>query len=253
MPHPGRTGAQGPRPVDLCASPSDRPAPCGPWGRPVDNAVALPTARPHSRASRTQVHRTRQTCVYWKREDRSRFTAGHPKLRLLPTRNSKEAKFYNDAGEGLPFHQGVSNYGFRFVSHRVYSSAVTKIAEPGDILVSVRAPVGRINVTRDKIVLGRGLAAIRSRTEYQSFLFYALKNHFYTENIIGTGAIYAATNKKELEGQVFLKPPATLLQEFEIQARVIDQQIACLTNQNDSLTLARDSLLPRLMNGKIAV
>lgn len=166
---------------------------------------------------------------------------------------SPKSKFYNAAGEGLPFHQGVSNYGFRFVSHRVYSSAVTKIAEPGDILVSVRAPVGRINVTRDKIVLGRGLAAIRSRTEYQSFLFYALKNHFYTENIIGTGAIYAATNKKELEGQVFLKPPATLLQEFEIQARVIDQQIACLTNQNDSLTLARDFLLPRLMNGKIAV
>ena len=166
---------------------------------------------------------------------------------------SPKSQFYNDAGEGLPFHQGVTDYGFRFVSHHTYSSAVTKIAEAGDILVSVRAPVGRINITRDKIVLGRGLAAIRSRTEHQSFLFYALKNHFYAEDIIGTGAIYAATNKRELEGLIFLEPPALLLREFEDQANTIDLQIACLTSQNDNLAQARDLLLPRLMNGEIAV
>ena len=166
---------------------------------------------------------------------------------------SPKSQFYNDVGDGLPFHQGVSDYGFRFVSHRIYSTALTKIAEAGDILVSVRAPVGRINITRDKIVLGRGLAAVRSRTKHQSFLFYALKNHFYAEDIIGTGAIYAATNKKELEGQILLEPPALLLQEFEDQASVIDLQIACLTRQNDNLAQARDLLLPRLMNGEIAV
>ena len=69
---------------------------------------------------------------------------------------SPKSQFYNESGEGIPFHQGVTDYGFRFVSHRVYSTAVTKSAEAGDILVSVRAPVGRINITRDKIVLGRG-------------------------------------------------------------------------------------------------
>ena len=166
---------------------------------------------------------------------------------------SPKSQFYNDTGEGLPFHQGVSDYGFRFVSHRVFSSVVTKIAEAGDILISVRAPVGRINIAPDKIVLGRGLAAIRSRTRHQSFLFYALKDHFYAENLIGTGAIYAATNKKELEGQVFLEPPATRLQEYENQAQAIDQQIACLTNQNENLAQARDLLLPRLMNGEFVV
>ena len=61
---------------------------------------------------------------------------------------SPKSQFYNDTGEGLPFHQGVTDYGFRFVSHRIYSTAVTKIAQAGDILVSVRAPVGRINITR---------------------------------------------------------------------------------------------------------
>ena len=166
---------------------------------------------------------------------------------------SPKSQFYNEAGEGLPFHQGVTDYGFRFVSHRIFSSAVTKIAEAGDILISVRAPVGRINITRDRIVLGRGLAAIRSRTGHRSFLLYAMKNHFYAEDIIGTGAIYAATNKKELERQVFLEPSAVLLQEFEDQASAIDLQIACLTSQNDNLVRARDLLLPRLMNGEVAV
>ena len=166
---------------------------------------------------------------------------------------SPKSQFYNDVGDGLPFHQGVTDYGFRFVSHRIFSSAVTKIAEAGDILISVRAPVGRINITRERIVLGRGLAAIRSRTGHRSFLLYAMKNHFYAEDIIGTGAIYAATNKKELEGQVFLEPSAVLLQEFEDQASAIDLQIACLTSQNDNLVRARDLLLPRLMNGEIAV
>ena len=166
---------------------------------------------------------------------------------------SPKSQFYNDTGEGLPFHQGVTNFGFRFVSHHTYSSAVTKVAEAGDILVSVRAPVGRINITRDTIIVGRGLAAIRSRSSHQSFLFYALKNHFFAENIIGTGAIYAATNKKELEGQILLEPPPLLLRQFEDQANAIDLQIACLTNQNDSLAQARDLLLPRLMNGEISV
>ena len=166
---------------------------------------------------------------------------------------SPKSQFYNEAGDGLPFHQGVTNYGFRFVSHRTYSTAVTKLAEAGDILVSVRAPVGRINITRDKIVLGRGLAAVRSRTEHQSFLLYALKNRFYAEDIIGTGAIYAATNKKELESQTLIEPTKIVLAEFEEQARDIDQNIANLTTQNEKLAQARDLLLPRLMNGEIAV
>lgn len=166
---------------------------------------------------------------------------------------SPKSHFYNENGEGLPFHQGVTDYGFRFVSHRTYTTSITKRAEAGDILVSVRAPVGRINITPDRMVLGRGLAAVRSRSGHQSFMFYALKNHFYAEDMIGTGAIFAATNKKELEHQTILVPSSVLLDEFEQQARVIDRQIACLTAQGAKLTQARDLLLPRLMNGEIAV
>ena len=164
---------------------------------------------------------------------------------------SPKSKFYNDVGEGLPFHQGVTDYGHRFVSHRVFTTAAKRVAEAGDILVSVRAPVGRINVTRDRIVIGRGLAAVRSRQEIQSFVFYALKDHFHAEDIIGTGAIYAATNKRELEGQLFLRPTAWLVREFESQVSALDRQIACLVGQNEILAKARDLLLPRLMNGEV--
>lgn len=167
---------------------------------------------------------------------------------------SPKSQFYNDTGEGLPFHQGVTDYGFRFVSHRTYSTMATRIGEPWDILVSVRAPVGRINITRERIVLGRGLSAIRSKNGLPSYLFYALKNHFYKEDLIGTpGAIYAATNKKELEGQGLISPSLLLAREFEEQAGTIDRQIVCLTAQNEKLIEARDLLLPRLMNGEIAV
>lgn len=110
---------------------------------------------------------------------------------------SPVSKFYNEVGEGLPFHQGVSDFGDRFVSHRIYSTAYNRIAEPGDILCSVRAPVGRLNISIDKIVIGRGLAAVRSQTDNQSFLFYQLRTHFFKEDLIGAGAIFASVTKKD--------------------------------------------------------
>ncbi|MBA8773045.1 restriction endonuclease subunit S, partial [Staphylococcus schleiferi subsp. coagulans] len=63
---------------------------------------------------------------------------------------SPESKHYNTDGDGLPFHQGVSDFGHRFVTHETHTKQATRIAEVGDILCSVRAPVGRLNVTRDK-------------------------------------------------------------------------------------------------------
>ena len=73
---------------------------------------------------------------------------------------------YNTTGQGLPFHQGVTKFGSRFISHETYCTQPNRIAEPGDILCSVRAPVGRLNMTLDKIIIGRGLAAIRNRQGY---------------------------------------------------------------------------------------
>ena len=87
---------------------------------------------------------------------------------------------------------------------------------------------------------------MRSRNKNQSFLFYALKCRFFAEDIIGTGAIYAATNKKELESQTMIEPSKLVLAKFEERAQEIDQQVANLTVQNEKLAQARDLLLPRM-------
>ena len=110
---------------------------------------------------------------------------------------SPKSIHYNETGDGLPFHQGVADFGDRFPSHRMYSVLGARVAVPGDILFSVRAPVGRINITLDRIVIGRGIAAIKSVQDRQIFLFYALKNHFFREDMIGGGTIFSAVTKKE--------------------------------------------------------
>ena len=166
---------------------------------------------------------------------------------------SPKSEFYNDAGDGLPFHQGVTNYGERFVSHKIYSTKITRLAESGDILCSVRAPVGRLNYTLDKIILGRGLCAIFSKFENQSFLFYQLKNYFFKEDIIGSGAIYAAVTKKDMETLELLKPPVNIVRSFEEISRPFDKQIKNLSEQNQKLAEARDFLLPRLITGEVEV
>jgi type I restriction enzyme S subunit len=166
---------------------------------------------------------------------------------------SPKSEYYNSSGEGLPFHQGVTDFGFRFVSHKKFSSAGNRIAEPGDILCSVRAPVGRLNRTVDKIILGRGLASIRSKAGYQSHLYYQLRNHFFQEDIIGGGAIFASVTKKLLSEQGLLTPPENIIKQYEKISAPIDQQILNLTLQNQKLKAARDLLLPKLMNGEIPV
>lgn len=166
---------------------------------------------------------------------------------------SPKSEFYNNTGDGLPFHQGVTNYGERFLEHKMYCIKTTRIAEPKDIICSVRAPVGRLNITLDKIILGRGVSAIRSKTKNQSFLFYQLKNFFFKEDILGSGAIYASVTKKDMENITLLIPPEKLRIDFEDISKSIDDQVINLTRQNIQLKKARDILLPRLMNGEISV
>lgn len=165
---------------------------------------------------------------------------------------SPKSIYYNEEGDGLPFHQGVTNFGDRFPSHRTYCSTPNRIAEAGDILFSVRAPVGRINIANDKIVIGRGLAAIRSKPDQQNLLFYALKNHFFKEDMIGEGSIFSAITKKRLHGVKLLIPSEGTSKEFVDRVRPMDAQIDVLCRTIGALTRARDLLLPRLMNGTIA-
>ena len=166
---------------------------------------------------------------------------------------SPKSEYYNQVGEGLPFHQGVGSYGNRFVSDETYSTSFTRIAEAGSILFSVRAPVGRLNLTKNKVVIGRGLAAINHRREAQSYLFYLLKEKFFRDDIIGNGSIFASISKEELLNQTFLIPIDSLVGQFNGIAGGIDKKIDILSEQIRLLTEARNRLLPKLISGEIEV
>lgn len=166
---------------------------------------------------------------------------------------SPKSEFYNKDKQGLPFHQGVGTYGKRFVVNDIYSTVFTKIAEAGSILFSVRAPVGRLNLTKDKIAIGRGLSAINHKEGFQSYLFYMLNHRFYKDNIVGNGAIFASISKSELFMQKFIVPNLEIASAFNTKVKTIDEKIDYLDKQVNLLSEARDRLLPKLMSGEIEV
>lgn len=166
---------------------------------------------------------------------------------------SPKSEFYNKNNEGLPFHQGVANFGERFVLDDIYTTSFNRTAEVNSILFSVRAPVGRINITKNKIAIGRGLAAINHKESYQSFLFYLLKERFFKDNLLGNGSIFASVSKDELLTQKFMIPSECLVKKYNQITENIDLKIYSLDTQIKMLVEARDRLLPKLMNGELEV
>jgi type I restriction enzyme S subunit len=113
---------------------------------------------------------------------------------------SPEGKFYNAEGKGMAFYQGKKDFGDKFIeAPTTWTTQTTKIAKEGDILMSVRAPVGPVNFATDAVCIGRGLAAIRSSEELnRDFLFYQLW-HLQPEIAGREGAVFASINKAEIE------------------------------------------------------
>ncbi len=166
---------------------------------------------------------------------------------------SPKSEFYNDDGVGLPFHQGVTNFGTLFPDHVKHCTVESRIAESGDTLVSVRAPVGRINVADTRMVIGRGLAAIRNLDECPGFHYRQLRHVFREEDSMGGGTIYKAITKGDLIGIQWLVPPSDLRAAFDSLERPLFSLTANLTRQIRNLRVTRDLLLPKLVSGDLDV
>lgn len=165
---------------------------------------------------------------------------------------SPDGKFYNAEAKGMPFYQGKKEFGERYInSPTTWTTNVTKEAEAGDILMSVRAPVGAINVSTDRVCIGRGLAAIRPSDRLsRDFLYYFLK---YAEpSITGTeGAVFPSINKKQIEAIELPVPPlpeqqrivGILDQAFEGIAKAKANAERNLVNAKELFANAFDDLL----------
>lgn len=166
---------------------------------------------------------------------------------------SPKSEFYNTNGEGVAFHQGVTDFGDRFPSDRLFCTAEGRIAEAGDILFSVRAPVGRMNIANKKIILGRGLSGIRHNLGYQAFLWEQLRNRFTKEDMMGNGAIFASVTKEDMQGIELICPPSMLVEIATKHFDPIHSEIAVLSQKIENLRRTRDLLLPRLLSGQIDI
>ena len=164
---------------------------------------------------------------------------------------SPKSEFYNETGEGQPFHQGVTNFGERFPTDRLFCTVEGRVAEAGDILFSVRAPVGRMNIADKKIIIGRGLSAIRHKDGHQAFLWEQLRNRFTEDDMMGNGAIFAAVTKDDMQGIELICPPPPIVVAATKHFEPIHTELDALTKQITNLRKTRDLLLPRLLSGSI--
>jgi len=145
---------------------------------------------------------------------------------------SPEGKYYNDKGDGLPFYQGKKDFTEKFIGKpTAWTTKVTKEAQPDDILISVRAPVGPINFATDRICIGRGLAAIRAgKNIIPDYLFYCLSS---MQDVISgrEGAVFASINKSEIENLEIPLPP---LPEQQRLVALLDEVFAALATAKEN-------------------
>ena len=141
---------------------------------------------------------------------------------------SPKSEFYNEQ-EGTPFLQGTRTFGLLYPIIDTYTTKVTKWAIEGDILFSVRAPVGDINIATIPLCIGRGLAAVRSKTNNQKFLFYLLKA-FNNYEGHSTGTIFSSINKSTLENLEFAIPEENIQSSIGDFLWSIDEKIELNNN-----------------------
>ena len=167
---------------------------------------------------------------------------------------SPDGSSYNEKQLGIIFFQGRAEFSDRFPKIRLYTSQPKRMAMRNDILMSVRAPVGDINIAHHDCCIGRRLASIRSKYNHQSFLFYTMLNlKKYLDRFNSEGTVFGAISKDALNTIPIDIPSEGKIKHFEQIASPIDTYILSNYKEICCLESLRDTLLPKLMSGEIDV
>lgn len=175
-------------------------------------------------------------------------------IAVITMGQSPKGASYNEDGVGTVFFQGRAEFGFRFPSRRLYTTDPKRMARENDALMSVRAPVGDMNVAYEDCCIGRGLGAIRSKDGHQSFVFYtmlALREQLNVFN--GEGTVFGSINRDALNTMPVDIPPQKIMEKFEDIVAPMDVAIRNNHDEICRLQALRDSLLPRLISGEMDV
>jgi type I restriction enzyme S subunit len=161
---------------------------------------------------------------------------------------------YNTDKNGIIFFQGCTDFGVRFPTVRQFTTEPTRFAKEGDILLSVRAPVGTINIAKENCCIGRGLAALNSKDNCIAYLFGVmvnLKQIFDRRNVDGT--TFGSITKDDLFSLTVIKPRKEVLKKYHETITPAFQKQNQIELENETLSELRDWLLPMLMNGQVRV
>jgi type I restriction enzyme, S subunit len=167
---------------------------------------------------------------------------------------SPPGESYNEIGEGVPFFQGRADFNSRFPTKRVFTTEPKRYAKKFDTLVSVRAPVGDMNIATEDCCIGRGLSSVIHRKGYHSFTYYCLKELTATfKGFEDNGTVFGSINKSEFEAMACTIPNENDISAFENTCHPIDDIIFSNEKQTAVLTTIRNTLLPKLISGEIRV
>lgn len=154
---------------------------------------------------------------------------------------------YNQDGNGEIFYQGRTEFGFRFPTVKTYTTEPKRMAKKGDILMSVRAPVGDVNIAGEDCCIGRGVGSLSSKIGCNSFVYYLMQNiqaMFNTSNDGGT--VFGSITKDELHSIQILQPLGIVIKEYENVVQGIDKQIKLQCNEIHLLEILRETLLSKM-------
>lgn len=159
---------------------------------------------------------------------------------------SPDSSSYNDKKEGIPFYQGNADFGEKHPIPRVWCNAPTKIAQPKDILMSVRAPIGALNYAQEKCCIGRGLAAITPDKDKLSleFLYWFLRGKNSELNSKGTGSTFKAISKKTLEE---VRVPLIDLEKQQKMAQALEKTYSVIQMRTKQLKELDDLIKARFV------
>jgi type I restriction enzyme S subunit len=161
---------------------------------------------------------------------------------------------YNEENQGMLFFQGRAEFGFRFPEARLYCTEPKRFAKRCDTLVSVRAPVGDINMASEECCIGRGVAAVKHKKGFVSYTFYkirSLKDDF--DSFEQQGTVFGSIGKDDFNGIDTFIPDLKIVRQFDAIAKPLDDKIFTNSIQIRTLSRLRDTLLPKLMSGEVRV
>lgn len=160
---------------------------------------------------------------------------------------SPKSEYYNTEGKGYPFLQGNRTFGFKYPTFDTYTTVMTKPAKAGDVIMSVRAPVGDLNITPVDMCLGRGVCSLRMKNGNQDFLFYMMK--YYIPHLLKkeSGTVFGSVNRNDINGlEVNIPEDAQVQKKIARYLEMIDDKIELNNTINNNLLQQLHVLYSRL-------